>query len=349
MGRRTLDRIVENPSARAERSSRITLSDEITEEDPVPKTEEQNDGSVPGSAPARAEPQTLYARTLAPGQRCEVRIAGPGGGETLLLATDEVLLEAPNWTLDGSALILNGSGVLWRLDLQSGTLGHVPLSGVPELNNDHVLAPDGRSIYLSANDGHIYRADLSGGPGTRVTADDGMLHYLHGVRPDGRQLAYVGIPARDPSVPGRLFVAPADGPGPAREIATGKGHVDGPEYSPDGQWIYLNTEAFTTTIGHAQIGRLRADGDGLEQLVRSDTVDWFPHLSPDGEFAAYLRFPAGTQGHPADLAVEIVLVATSAWTTPLRTYGLPGGQGTINVNSWAPDSRRFAFVSYPAG
>jgi hypothetical protein len=23
-----------------------------------------------------------------------------------------------------------------------------------------------------------------------------------------------------------------------------------------------------------------------------------------------------------------------------------GGQGTINVNSWAPDSKRFAFVSY---
>jgi hypothetical protein len=23
-----------------------------------------------------------------------------------------------------------------------------------------------------------------------------------------------------------------------------------------------------------------------------------------------------------------------------------GGQGTINVNSWAPDSRRFAFVRY---
>jgi len=23
-----------------------------------------------------------------------------------------------------------------------------------------------------------------------------------------------------------------------------------------------------------------------------------------------------------------------------------GGQGTLNVNSWAPDSKRFAFVSY---
>ena len=173
-----------------------------------------------------------HARTLAPGQRCEVWIVGPGVDvETLVLTTDDVLLEAPNWTLDGSALILNGAGVLWRLDLRTGTLDQVQLSGVPELNNDHVLAPDGHSIYLSANDGHIYRADLAGGPGVRVTANDGMLHYLHGVRPDGRQLAYVGIPAGDHSVPGRLYVAPADGPGPPRELATGEGHVDGSEYS----------------------------------------------------------------------------------------------------------------------
>jgi Tol biopolymer transport system component len=27
---------------------------------------------------------------------------------------------------------------------------------------------------------------------------------------------------------------------------------------------------------------------------------------------------------------------------------LMGGQGTINVNSWSPDSKRFAYVSYQA-
>ena len=25
-----------------------------------------------------------------------------------------------------------------------------------------------------------------------------------------------------------------------------------------------------------------------------------------------------------------------------------GGQGTLNTSSWAPDSRRFAYVAYPA-
>jgi hypothetical protein len=32
---------------------------------------------------------------------------------------------------------------------------------------------------------------------------------------------------------------------------------------------------------------------------------------------------------------------------PIEVIGkLFGGQGTINVNSWSPDSRRFAFVRY---
>ena len=85
----------------------------------------------------------------------------------------------------------------------------------------------------------------------------------------------------------------------------------------------------------------------MERLAASDTVDWFPHLSPDGAYATYISFPPGTLGHPPDLPVEVRLVRTADWRTPVATFPLPGGQGTLNVNSWAPDSRRFAFVSYP--
>jgi TolB protein len=285
-------------------------------------------------------------RTLQPGQRCEVWIASVTGNRELAFASDELLLEAPNWTLDGSALILNGDGVLWRFELGSGHLSQVPVSGIPELNNDHVLAPDGTGIFLSANDGHIYRAPLGGGESRRVTADDGFFHFLHGVSPDGGELAYVGIEAGIFTQPGRLLTLPADG-GPPSWFDTGDGHCDGPEYSPDGKWLYFNTEAFTSAPGHAQLARMRADGRGREQLLSSDTVDWFPHLSPDGRLASYIRFPSGTQGHPADLPVDVVLVSTDNWAAPLQTWALFGGQGTLNVNSWAPDSTRFAYVAYP--
>lgn len=285
-------------------------------------------------------------RTLQPGQRCEVWIASATGESELVYSTDELLLEAPNWTLDGSALILNGDGKLWSFEVADGTLSHVPLGGIPDLNNDHVLAPDGQAIYLSANDGHIYRAPLGGGEAERITDDDGSFHFLHGVSPDGRELAYVGIEAGDFTLPGRLRTLPSDG-GATAGVDVGPGHCDGPEYSPDGKWLYLNTESFSALPGHAQLARVQVDGTGFERLLESHTVDWFPHLSPDGELASYIRFPAGTAGHPADLPVAVVLVSTGDWTAPLHIWPLFGGQGTLNVNSWSPDSRRFAFVAYP--
>lgn len=284
-------------------------------------------------------------RTLQPGQRCEVWIASATGASELAFATEEMLLEAPNWTLDGQALILNGHGALWRLDL-SGGLEKVAITGIPDLNNDHVLAPDGSTIYLSANDGHIYRADLDGGEADRLTADDGWFHFLHGVSPDGQTLAYVGIEAGDFTQPGRLITMPAAG-GPSALVDTGPGHCDGPEYSPDGEWLYFNTEAFTDRPGQAQLARVRTSGGKPEHLLESDTVDWFPHLSPDGRLASYIRFPGGTEGHPADLPVDVVVLSTSDYATPLHTWPLFGGQGTLNVNSWSPDSERFAYVAYP--
>jgi len=256
-------------------------------------------------------------------------------------------VEAPNWTRDGAALILNGAGKMWHFDVGSRAVSQVPLTGVPDLNNDHVLAPDGTGIYLSANDGHLYRAALAGGAATRITEDDGFFHFLHGVSPDGDELAYVGIEAGDFTQPGRLMTIPAGGG--AATLLNVDGHCDGPEYSPDGEWLYFNTEAFTSSPGHAQLARVRADGSGMERLVKSDSVDWFPHLSPNGRLASYIRFPGGTVGHPADLPVDVVLVSTGDWSTPLHCWPLFGGQGTLNVNSWSPDSTRFAYVAYPVG
>ncbi len=286
------------------------------------------------------------SRTLQPGQRAEIWIASVSGEPEMLFSSDEVLFEAPNWTFDGTALVLNGDGKLWTVDVATRELTEIQLTGVSDLNNDHVLASDGSGVFVSANDGHIYRASLSGGPVKRITEEDGSFHFLHGVSPDGKELAYVGIEAGDFKQPGRLMTIASDGGATAR-VDVGPGHCDGPEYSPDGKWLYLNTESFTSAPGHAQLARVQVDGSRFEQLLSSESVDWFPHLSPDGRYATYIRFPSGTVGHPADLPVAVVLVSTVDWTQPLRTLPLFGGQGTLNVNSWSPDSGRFAFVAYP--
>jgi TolB protein len=288
-------------------------------------------------------------RQLQPHQRAVVWVADVSGRAAQPVYTSEsTLFEAPNWAPDGDALLLNGNGLLWRLDLDPVALQQVSLPGLPPINNDHVVDPAAGLIYLSANDGHIYVAPVSGGTPEQVTNDPDRYHFLHGVSPDSKTLAFVDIPVGDFSAGGRLALISTQG-GPTSYPEAGTKHLDGPEYSADGAWLYFNTEEYGSGPGHAQLARIPAEGGPMEQLVSSDTVDWFPHISPNGEYATYITFPTGTLGHPADLDVEVRLVRTDNWDDVVARFPLFGGQGTINVNSWSPDSRRFAFVSYPLG
>ncbi|WP_010525452.1 PD40 domain-containing protein [Nesterenkonia sp. F] len=264
----------------------------------------------------------------------------------LVFETEELLLEAPNWSPDGAGLLLNGDGLLHLLDLADPTrLGPVEFRNIPPINNDHVVHPDGRHILLSADDGHIHHGALTGGDTTIVTLDDGMSHFLHGVSPDGGRIAYVELGPDGP--PGRLMVMPLSGERAPSPLDTGPGHVDGPEWSPDGDWILCTTEAFAETSGHAQLARLPEAGGALERLRTSPTVDWFPHPAPDAVHGSFLAYPPGTQGHPGDVDVVVHVVRTADWDESVQQYPVFGGQGTLNVNSWSPDSTRCAFVAHP--
>lgn len=293
-------------------------------------------------------PGTLE-RVLAPGQKCRLHVFDVASRSDAVVAEfDDMLFEAPNWGNDGRMLYLNGDGGLWAFPLDAPDKPRrIAYDGLPDINNDHVLDPGSASIFMSAMDGQIYHGPLSGGSVRRVTGEDDVWHFLHGVSPDGKTLGFVRIDTSGGSA--RLALIPTAG-GPVTVCDTGAGHIDGPEWSPDGEWIYFNTEYWASKPGHAQLGRVPSadpSTDRVERLASTDTVDWFPHLSPDGHFAVYLQYPAGTEGHPENLPVELVLVDVADWSAPLARVPAFGGQGTINVNSWSPDSTRFAFVSYP--
>ncbi len=288
-------------------------------------------------------------RQLREGQTCQLHVFDVATRSSQLVAeSDDVLFEAPNWGADGRTLYLNGQGDLWAFDLESPDKPRrVEYEGLPPINNDHVLDPRGEAVFMSASDGQIYHGALRGGSVRRVTSDEGVWHFLHGVSPDGSTLGFVRM--ADFSSPGRLALVPSAG-GAVTVVDTGAGHVDGPEWSPDGEWIYFNTENWASEPGQAQLARVPNENpvaDKVERLLSTATVDWFPHLAPDGRWAVYLQYQAGTTGHPADRDVELVLVEGSDWSTALARVPAFGGQGTINVNSWSPDSARFAYVSYP--
>lgn len=288
-------------------------------------------------------------RRLQPGQRARIRVWDRATREvaTVFESTDR-LYEAPNWTDDGR-LLVNGDGLLWSLPADgSAPPEPIPAEGLPAVNNDHVLSVDGATVFASANDWHIWALPLAGGAARRITPDDGALHFLHGVSPDGERLGYVRLePAGDDWwASGTIHTIGIDG---ADDVAvtTDPGPADGCEWTPDGAWILFNTEQFSTEPGHAQLARVRPDGTELEQLTFDERVNWFPHIAPTGDVVVYLSFPSGTTGHPADLPVELRLVSVDDWQHPTTLVALDGGQGTINVPSWAPDGSAFAFVDYP--
>jgi TolB protein len=291
----------------------------------------------------------MAVRRLLPGQTCQIWTVGPTGKDPVQwFETSRCRLESPNWLSSGDALVLNGGGLLWRLPLSPNPeLEPVEITGVPQLNNDHVLDPDGEHIYLSTYDRQLYRAPVRGGAAELVTrhpTPERLQHYLHGVHPGGDRLALVGLlPAPEGGqAEADIYTMSANG-GDYRRLTSGPGHSDGAEYSPDGAWVYFNTELFG---GQAQIARIRPDGSGLEQLTFDDHSNWFPHISPDGRWAVYLAFPPGTQGHPADVWVEVKVVAADDWSSAATVVQLFGGQGTLNTPSWAPDSTAFAYVGY---
>jgi Tol biopolymer transport system component len=247
-------------------------------------------------------------------------------------------IEAPNWDPSGGSLLVNGGGRLFRVPFDKPALVPVDTGFADRCNNDHGISPDGAMIVISHHTGRgseIFVLPSGGGKPVAVTSE--APSYWHGWSPDGARLAYVakrGAGAFD------VYSIAVDG-GEEVRLTGGEGHCDGPDYSPDGSRIYYNCDR----TGAAQIWVMAADGTGHRQLFADDQVNWFPHPSPDGQRLLYLAYPPGTTGHPEDKAVALVLCDPDG-TGRRRVREFTGGQGSINVPCWAPDSRAFAYVRY---
>lgn len=271
----------------------------------------------------------------------ELIIYDPAGRtETVLLATDRHI-EAPNWHPDGKTLVVNADGALFRVPLDAPELQPIEVTGLSHLNNDHGISPDGRMLVVSDSPARgtsmFYALPIEGGTPHRLTSL--APSWWHGWSPDGQHHAYTVI--RD----GQFGIATCRLTGEdERILITSAHHYDGPDYTPDGDWIWFNSDR----AGHSNLWRMRPDGTEVQQMTDAQTVDWFPHPSPDGQHVLYLAYPHGTEGHPFGRDVSLNLMPAAGGTPEILT-AFYGGQGTINVPSWAPDSARFAYIRYAKG
>jgi TolB protein len=248
-------------------------------------------------------------------------------------------IEAPNWSPDGKTLIFNGGGLLYSIPVTGGVPQKINTGFATRCNNDHGLSPDGTLLAISdqsQGDGKsvIYTLPSAGGTPRRVTPL--APSYWHGWSPDGKTLAYCA--ERDGEYD--VYTIPVGG-GEERRLTTAPGLDDGPDYSPDGQWIYFNS----VRTGLMQIWRMKSDGSEQQQLTSDGSNDWFPHPSPDGKRVAFVSYEKDVQGHPPEKDVQLRIMPAAGGKVEVLAK-LFGGQGTINVPSWSPDSSALAFVSY---
>lgn len=273
-----------------------------------------------------------------------------GTPPTLIFETD-MLIEAPNWTPDDRFLIFNAEGSLYKIEIASpGEPSKIPVENVHSFNNDHVISPDGQYLYGSAS-GHIYELPIHGGVARKVSNDHAdrqcFQYFLHGISPDGRQLSYVAVESngQDPFGIQRIATLDLD-TGIDRFHTSATSSADGPEYSPDNRWIYFNMSSDPATDPAHQIYRLSTENGVVEQMTSDERSNWFPHISPDGKWMAYISYRPGTIGHPADRHILIKLMSLTGGDTKILASTF-GGQGTMNVNSWSSDSSRLAYVAFP--
>jgi TolB protein len=275
-------------------------------------------------------------------------------GSSKLVYTADTIWEAPNWSPDGKYLISNSGGGIYKFVLKNdGTVEPQRLAIPAEYrcNNDKAISPDGTKLAFSATlpperGSQVFLADANGSNVKMMVSDSPS--YFHGWSPDGKMMAFVA--QRNKSGQYDIYRVPAAG-GVEERLNFDIHQDDGPDYSPDGRWIYINSDR----SGKEAVWRFPADGAGAndakaEMVVSDGLEDWFPHISPDGTKLVYIGYPASTPTHdPRTVPIALKLVTIDGGkvgaTQKTLVEGI-GGQGTMNVNSWAPDSMRFAYVTY---
>ena len=275
---------------------------------------------------------------------CRLEILNVFDGKRTVIHESTTRFEAPNWMPDGKKLLFNEKGNLYAIPVEGGTPEKLNTGTVNSNNNDHGISFDGKMLAISGRKDSmtggsvVYVLPLTGGTPKLITEQSPS--YWHGWSPNGKEVTVVG--QRNGSKIYNLYKVNINTSAETPLTQNTTGHVDGPEYSPDGKYIYYNANP----TGTMQLWRMKPDGSNQEQLTFDEYHNWFPHISPDGKWMTMISFPTSIEpnSHPSYKRVMLRMMPVTGGAPRVIAH-LYGGQGTINVNSWSPDSKHIAFVS----
>lgn len=269
-----------------------------------------------------------------------VEVLEADSGRATIAYSGRANAQAPTWSRDGSTLVFNQDGKMFSVSTDGkGTPQALDTGTATGCNGSHGFSPDGKWLAITCTStsdpgNRIYVIPSSGGATTLVTKNPDS--YFHSWSPDGKTILFT----RPNHGSLNIYSIPAGG-GVETELTTGTGTSDDPDFSPDGAFIYFNTDRW----GGMQIARMHSDGDHVEQMTFDQFKNWTPHPSPDGKSVVFLSYAPDVTTHASNKDITLRILRPQDGKMRVLTT-LVGGNGSMNVNNWSPDSKRLAFVSY---
>src|SRR2546426_1026328 len=210
----------------------------------------------------------------------------------------------------------------------------VPVTDNAALNVSPAWTPDGRRIlFVSDRDGarDVYgvRVASSGTPAgkpSRLTT--GLNAHSISLSADGTRLAYSVYTSH-----ANVWAIPIPTNGSvsvdrAIQVTTGNQTVEEMALSPDGRWLYFDSDR----AGTAHIYRMPVGGGEPEQLTTNPADDFSPNVSPDGRWVAFHSLRYGTRD---------IFVMPAAGGDAQRVTDDPGEERSP---SWSPNGQSLSYT-----
>lgn len=191
--------------------------------------------------------------------------------------------------------------------------------------------PGSPTLFVSNRDGNaqIYRMDADGANQRALTRGAQESTEPAG-SPDGTRIAFTSY--RDGNA--EIYVMDVDG-GNLRRLTSDPQSDNAPAWTPDGRIVFRSMRS-----RWANFYVMDADGANLRQLTHTETDKGVPALSPDGRWIAHVAH--GEKG-----SSEIHVMPAGGGESRNLTAALSANQKTFPT--WAPDSRRLAYVEASSG